>query len=494
MTQCPSPVAAEAISAASEEGINARMEDSEKNLGKPVGLAFRSSKGFITFVVCVATFTDTFLYSLIIPILPDTLVNRAGVPRENVQNWISVLLGVYGAANLTISPIAGYLIDKSSTRRLPLLLGLYALMGSTAMYCFGRTATILVVARALQGASATVLWVAGMALLSDTMGASTAGAAMGWQAVGRFFGVVLGPSLSGIVFELSGHYAVFGMAFIVLVIDVVLRFAMIERKVAEKWIVEDIANSRSVSEDTPLLENASGNISPQPSATPVENNARVPSTLELLTNTRLLMALWAQFLCSITLTALESVIPLYTMQLFNWNPAESGSLFVLLAFSVVVDPYIGHVTDTQGPRRMSVAGFFATSVIWLAFCTVTSDTLGDKIVICIIIFTIGFSIGLIATPNTVEISLTVDHMNKQQAGGFDTAKVMGLAYSFMNMAYGIGSIVGPFWGGALIQMSGWRRLCISFAILNTVSVCLAHFFSGGPTSTGEVLDAETPGS
>jgi MFS family permease len=143
-----------------------------------------------------------------------------------VQKWISVLLGVFGAANMAVSRksqvpfllhnlilataivIAEHLIDRMDTRRASLLFGLCTLIGSTAMFCFATTPTVLVVARALQGASSTVLEIASLALLSDTMGASTTGAAMGWQSVGRFFGIILGPSLSGVVFDLYGHFAV----------------------------------------------------------------------------------------------------------------------------------------------------------------------------------------------------------------------------------------------------------------------------------------------
>lgn len=62
---------------------------------------FRSSDGFIIFVVGAAVFTDMLLYGLIVPILPYTLTGRIGIPQEEVQKWNSILLGSFGAA-LTI--------------------------------------------------------------------------------------------------------------------------------------------------------------------------------------------------------------------------------------------------------------------------------------------------------------------------------------------------------------------------------------------------------
>lgn len=58
----------------------------------------RASKGFATFVVCLAVFTDTLIYGLVIPVLPFSLSKRAGLRHEEIQRWNSLLLSIYGAA------------------------------------------------------------------------------------------------------------------------------------------------------------------------------------------------------------------------------------------------------------------------------------------------------------------------------------------------------------------------------------------------------------
>jgi len=52
-------------------------------------------------------------------------------------------------------------LDHCETRRSSLLFGLVALLGATFMLCFGRTEALLIVARALQGISAAVVWTVG---------------------------------------------------------------------------------------------------------------------------------------------------------------------------------------------------------------------------------------------------------------------------------------------------------------------------------------------
>lgn len=62
------------------------------------GASFRSSDGFIIFVVGAAVFTDMMLYGLIVPMLPYVLVDRVGISPEDIQKWNSILLGVFGGA------------------------------------------------------------------------------------------------------------------------------------------------------------------------------------------------------------------------------------------------------------------------------------------------------------------------------------------------------------------------------------------------------------
>lgn len=61
---------------------------------------WRSSTNFVIVVVCVAVFTDIFLYGLIVPVMPFTLARRVGLPDSDVQRWTSALLAFYGGSIL----------------------------------------------------------------------------------------------------------------------------------------------------------------------------------------------------------------------------------------------------------------------------------------------------------------------------------------------------------------------------------------------------------
>ncbi|KAK1072934.1 hypothetical protein LTR74_002166 [Friedmanniomyces endolithicus] len=188
--------------------------------------------------VSTAVFTDIFVYGIVVPVLPFALTARSQIPPAQIQTWISIFLAVYGAALLVASPICGWLADRSSSRRLPLLCGLLALGGCTVMLCIGSSIAVLAAGRVLQGFSAAVVWVVGLALLVDTVGPEAVGQVMGYVGLSMSLAILLAPLLGGVVFAAAGYYAVFAMAFGLIVVDVVLRVFMVEKKVAARWLPE----------------------------------------------------------------------------------------------------------------------------------------------------------------------------------------------------------------------------------------------------------------
>lgn len=66
----------------------------------------------------------------------------------------------------------------------------------------GRTPSVLIVARALQGFSAAAVWVVGTALVVDTVAQDRIGQALGRTTTGLTWGGVLGPMLGGVTYVL----------------------------------------------------------------------------------------------------------------------------------------------------------------------------------------------------------------------------------------------------------------------------------------------------
>lgn len=246
--------------------------------------------------------------------IPFAIQSRAGVQQSSVQSYVSILLACYGAALLVLSPVVGWCADRSSSRRLPLLLGLLALAGATVMLCLARTVALLVVGRLLQGFSAAIVWVVGMALLVDTVGEKEIGETLGWVSISMSVGILLAPLLGGVVYNKAGYYAVYYMAFGLIGLDIILRLSLIEKKIALQWLdnepdSEDISGPEQGYPDTDNAENEKLNfVEPKDGDTtrailgPATNPAaasitaiprirsRLPPVLTLLKSRRLLTA------------------------------------------------------------------------------------------------------------------------------------------------------------------------------------------------------------
>ncbi|KAI3113900.1 hypothetical protein CBS147333_2135 [Penicillium roqueforti] len=206
----------------------------EKEEKRPKFVELRSSKWFIMFVVAFATGTDIFMYGLIVPVTPTALKDKVGISEDDVQSWTSILLALYSAALLAFAPVVGYIADRAESRRWPLLFGLVALAAATALLCVGTNIALWIVGRLFQGAAAAVVWTAGLALIVDTIGKDDLGQAIGYVSMAISIGTLAGPLLGGVVYENGGYYAVFGLAFGFIALDIILRLLLIEKRHAIK--------------------------------------------------------------------------------------------------------------------------------------------------------------------------------------------------------------------------------------------------------------------
>ena len=208
-------------------------------------LELRSSGWFVTTVVSYASATDIFLYGLIVPVTPPALQSKVGISDGSLQTWNSILLALFGVGLLASSPIAGYIADRFESRRYPYLFALVGLCAATALLCAGDHIGFWISGRLFQGAASAVVWVVGNALVTDTVGKDGSGKAIGYTTMACCIGLLAGPLVGGVVYQHGGYYAVFGIAFGLIGLDIVLRLALIERRHAMKWLGSEMESPTS---------------------------------------------------------------------------------------------------------------------------------------------------------------------------------------------------------------------------------------------------------
>ncbi|RAL13504.1 MFS transporter [Aspergillus homomorphus CBS 101889] len=479
----------------------------------PRFLRFRSSDGFIMFVVAFAVFTDIFLYGLIVPVAPTALHERVGLSVDEEQRWTSILLALYGAALLATSPIAGYMADRFESRYWPLIAGLVALGVSTALLCVGTSLALWIIGRLFQGASAAVVWTVGTALMVDTVGRDGLGQAMGYIGMGMTLGIMGGPLLGGIIYGRGGYYAVFGLAFGLVGFDIVLRLVMIEKKYAVRWqqqqqqqqapLKNETQNPpRSPSSTSSSPSSASGTTEtkptdaapssttttqqPTPPSSPIQtppkqkHHQQNPITT-LLSSPRMAVTLWAYFIISVVLSSFDSVLPLFVEETFHWDQLGQGLIFIPISIPHILDPVVGYLNDKFPTiRRYLAAGaLFATIPPMVAMRCVTDDTTSQKVLLCALLVLVGACIATLMPPVLVEASYIVQEKEERTPEIFGKGGAMALAYGILNVAFAAGTIVGPFFAGFIRESAGWGTMTWAMALLTGVSGIPVLLLLGG---------------
>ncbi|KAJ5178590.1 uncharacterized protein N7500_001289 [Penicillium coprophilum] len=464
---------------------------SEKEAKRPKFVELRSSKWFIMFVVAFATGTDIFMYGLIVPVTPTALKDRVGIAEGDVQSWTSILLALYSAALLAFAPVVGYIADRAESRRWPLLVGLIALAAATALLCVGTHIGLWIVGRLFQGAAAAVVWTAGLALMVDTVGKDDLGQAIGYVSMAISVGTLAGPLLGGVVYEHGGYYAVFGLAFAFIALDIVLRLMLIERRHAIKWLSPEMT-PLSV-HGTKYTEKKSGETLDHPRSPTIGSEPRESQTPSapsrtafervaiLLSSPRLVVSVWGYFILSLVLTSFDSVLPLFVQDTFRWQQTGQGLVFIPLMVPHLLDPLTGYIIDTfpKSCRYITTAAFLASVPVLVLLRFVTHNSMQQKILLCALLACVGLCVAVAMPPLIVEVSLAVQEKEDETPDIFGRGGAMALAFGLSNMGFAAGSLIGPFFAGFIRQEAGWGTMGWALALITGISSIPVLLFVGG---------------
>ncbi|KAJ5965124.1 MFS amine transporter [Penicillium vulpinum] len=462
----------------------------EKEEKRPKFVELRSSKWFIMFVVAFAVGTDIFMYGLIVPVTPTALKDKVGIPEKDVQSWTSILLALYSAALLAFAPVVGYIADRAESRRWPLLVGLVALAAATALLCVGSHIGLWIAGRLFQGAAAAVVWTAGLALLVDTVGKDELGQAIGYVSMAISIGTLAGPLLGGVVYENGGYYAVYGLAFAFIALDIILRLVLIERRHAIKWLVPEMtpfpvnghqSTEKESGEISHPMSSTSGSESRE-SQTPSPTSRSAFGRLAiLLSSPRLIVSVWGYLILSIIMSSFDSVLPLFVQQTFGWQQSGQGLIFIPLMVPHILDPLTGWVIDKypKSCRYLTTAAFLALVPVLVLLRFVTHNSIQQKVVLCALLACVGLCIAVAMPPIVVEVFFAVKEKEDKTPDIFGRGGAMASAFGLSNMGFAAGSLIGPFFAGFIRQEAGWGAMGWALGLIAGVSSVPILLFIGG---------------
>lgn len=312
----------------------------------------------------------------------------------------------------------------------------------------------------------------------------------------------------------------FAMAYGLLGVDIVLRLALIEKKVAVRWRKTEAAETAetavvSETEETARGE-ASGLDAVQAAASSPESKhmvsgqecqlesnkrepldddddaqasppktwtARLPPIVTLLASRRLDAALFGCLVQAALLTSFDSILPLYVEDIFGWDSIGAGLIFLPLTLPAFASPVVGWLSDRYGPRWLATVGFVLAVPPLVLLRLVTHDSLRQKALLCALLAVIGITLNLILTPLMAEISYAVTaKADKRPPGFFGSGGAYAQAYGLFNMAFAGGSMAGPLLAGLVKQRAGWGTTTLVLACVSAVSALPTLIWSGGSIS------------
>lgn len=108
-----------------------------------------------------------------------------------------------------------------------------------------------------------------------------------------------------------------------------------------------------------------------------------------------------------------------------------------------------------------------------------SDSLGQKALLCALLAVIGFGLAVVMVPLMAEVTYVVEAKERKRPGVFGEKGAYAQAYALFNMSFAGGTLVGPLWGGFVVQRSGWGVMSLSLGVLCAVSAVPAVIWTGG---------------
>lgn len=350
----------------------------------------------------------------------------------------------------------------------------------------GRSIGLWVAGRLLQGLSASVVWTVAFALLVDTVGNDRLGEAIGYVGIGMSLGMLLGPTLGGLIFHGGGFYTVFGVIFGLIAVDIFLRFLVIEKGNVENLTETETetaaadyqTNDNSQEPQSSNMEDRESNTATRDTNYPARSR---PTTVILLTSSRFAVVLFGYLALAIILSSFDSVLPIFVSTRFGWSTIGEGLVFLPLLIPAFLEPLVGKIIDKykKAPRFMASCAFLLAVPFYVLLRLVNGNSIRQEVLLCALLALIGVTLALSLPALMTEISNVITAKETKTPGLFGERGALAQGYGLLNCAYALGSLLGPIWAGFVRDKFGWKAMTWTLALLSGVTSIPLFAFIGG---------------
>ncbi|KAJ9262318.1 hypothetical protein DTO195F2_3705 [Paecilomyces variotii] len=477
-----------------------------------LGTQWRSSRTLVIACISVALFSDTFLYSFIVPILSSMLKDRLYIDPIHTQFYITVVLALYAFTSLIASPIIGHFANRKPSRKKPLLLSLILSLVGTVLFACSHSLWIFFFARILQGIAASATWVIGLATIADRVSEDDIGKVMG--TVNSFIsaGFIVGPVVSGFLFEALGYWPTWAAPFGVLMLDFIARLLMVVEK-SDKEVPARPPSSYSSSSSSSFCSSKGTIATPSSEATedrtllsetgssyhsfpesiqtqdpPDDLTPTPPRSFyrDYLNKSRVLTALLISSLSIFISSTLDTTLPLHVQEAFNWGTSATGLMFFCLqASTLVISPLSGWLYDVIGPKYpITISLVCLIPLIWVLgipgaeqFPSANGEIMGPTLYITAVIG-IGAIMPFINGIGMLELTAVVKERQVENPQVYGPNSGSARAYALNGLLVTLAMMAGPIISGTLHGTVGYYYMNSVFAIALIPLPILSFLFLG----------------
>jgi EmrB/QacA subfamily drug resistance transporter len=426
----------------------------------PMVEADYSNKWFVMISVCFGVFLATIDSSIVNISLP-TLVVELKSDFATVQ-WVVL------AYLLTITALllgVGRLADIIGKKVL-CIAGFFVFLLGSLLCGLSQTAGLLIASRVLQAIGASLLMALGPALLAEGFPPEERGKALGISGLAVSLGIILGPTLGGLILgTLSWHWIFFVNLPVGLIgIPIAIRSlpSSLKRR-GEKFdfwgaILLLIALSSLLFSLT-----FSQSLGFSNSLTiglfiifvffigifiKVELSTKQPVIdLTLFQNSLFSVNLITGLLTFIANSGTIFLIPFYLQNVLKYSPETAGLLLAVFPITLgITGPISGWLSDRFGFRLLTVVGLAILAFGYFGMVSLSVDTTWPGFIFAL--FPLGIGMGVFQSPNNSAILGTAsNHRLGVVSGLLAITRTLG-------QTAGI-AIIGAFWTSIVFQQSGY---------------------------------------
>lgn len=363
-------------------------------------------------LVSVIVFTDTMLFSAIIPLVPQ-FADDYGLSKLQA----GLLVGAYGAGAMVGAIPAGLVASRIGAKH-TVLVGLAILAVASAGFALVGSPAALGVARFAQGLASAVTWSGALAWLTLSTPRERRGQTLGTAFGFAVLGFIVGPAVGAI----ADFTSIAGVFLVVAAVTAVLC------GVAALF---------------------------PPSRTETHHPGAVGRALR---DHGFVAAVWLTLVPALFFGLLDVLVPL-SLDDAGWGTIAIAATFVTAGLiEVALAPVVGGISDRRGRLYPIRGALVLLAGIALAFALVTPAAL-------VALLVVGASLAAsgIYTPGIALVSDRAETNRMPQT----------LAFALMNAAWALGAMTGPAAGGALADAIGDPApyvLCAALALATLVVV------------------------